>query len=686
MPSLEGSPSARLPAVRRRGMPSRLRAPSANKGGPASGSGRKTVIVGLDSGAVRRRKLTMKYAGRIVRHLGLQMYSGPVPAIAELIANAWDADASRVSVDIPLGRGIRGRDEITVSDDGEGMEWVDCNSKYMVIGRDAREEDGDLTAGRRKRMAHKGLGKLAGFGIATKVEVTTVRGGRRTRFVLDYSAIDKLDHGEEYVVDSESDAATGERNGTTVRLTGLTLDRQIPEKQFVASMSRRFSVVSDRFTITINGSQIKRNPGTFQLRFPDDRHHFEGEATRDGRAHTAVRGAGRIAYWIGLTEKPIKEPAMRGISVMSRGKMVQEPWFFEVTGGMYGQHGMQYMTGEIEADFLDEKTDYVTTNRGGVLWSQGRPAKLLEWGQHRVAEVLRRWAEERGRVRIEKIKRDAPFMDRIKKFPSRDRKEIQSVIHKMASIETIEDRRLNELARSFIDVYENRRLTDMIGRISSLEPHAQAMMYEILSDFQVVEAVSLAQIVQTRLKIISKFEEMIRKGAREVPDMQRHLKNHPWLISPSYAGLVHEQTLDKTLREKFGAGSKARAGKMRPDFFCMGELGRAFVIEIKRPGVTIGRKGIRQLEDYIDFFTNENAKTTKKEDKKTFFGYLIGSKFADDTEGLRDRAAAAGITVTTWDALLRTAKNEHKDFYSAMKKRAPGDDPRMADLDSADQG
>jgi hypothetical protein len=32
--------------------------------------------------------LTMKYAGGLIKHLGLQMYSGAVPAIAELIKNA----------------------------------------------------------------------------------------------------------------------------------------------------------------------------------------------------------------------------------------------------------------------------------------------------------------------------------------------------------------------------------------------------------------------------------------------------------------------------------------------------------------------------------------------------------------------------------------------------------------------
>ena len=46
--------------------------------------------------------LTMKYAGGFVQHLGLSMYGGAVPAIAELIANAWDADATRVDIEFPF--------------------------------------------------------------------------------------------------------------------------------------------------------------------------------------------------------------------------------------------------------------------------------------------------------------------------------------------------------------------------------------------------------------------------------------------------------------------------------------------------------------------------------------------------------------------------------------------------------
>ncbi|HUS46541.1 MAG TPA: hypothetical protein VM098_00365, partial [Phycisphaerae bacterium] len=51
----------------------------------------------------RPDELVLTFAGNIVKHLGVQMYAGrPVPAIAELISNSWDADATNVDVRLPL--------------------------------------------------------------------------------------------------------------------------------------------------------------------------------------------------------------------------------------------------------------------------------------------------------------------------------------------------------------------------------------------------------------------------------------------------------------------------------------------------------------------------------------------------------------------------------------------------------
>ncbi len=88
------------------------------------------------------KKLTLGFHGRIIDSLGIQMYQSPVAAVAELIANAWDADASKVSVTLPAGMGEGA--EIGVQDDGMGMTFGDCQvatSMWDATGDYPRAKD-----------------------------------------------------------------------------------------------------------------------------------------------------------------------------------------------------------------------------------------------------------------------------------------------------------------------------------------------------------------------------------------------------------------------------------------------------------------------------------------------------------------------------------------------------------------
>ena len=66
-----------------------------------------------------------------LNHLGLNLYSNVPAVLSELIANAWDADAGEVHLNIH-------RDDdgtkIVVKDDGCGMDTKDLNDKFPIIG------------------------------------------------------------------------------------------------------------------------------------------------------------------------------------------------------------------------------------------------------------------------------------------------------------------------------------------------------------------------------------------------------------------------------------------------------------------------------------------------------------------------------------------------------------------------
>ena len=136
------------------------------------------------------RNLKMSVAGRFIDLLGNQMYGGPVPSIAEFIANAWDADAQRVDVTIP--QNVKQQNEkIVIRDYGFGMTFDELQNFYLQIGYEKRKLTGNETPGGRPVMGRKGIGKLAGFGIAQKILIRSIKNKHVISFYLDYNEIKK---------------------------------------------------------------------------------------------------------------------------------------------------------------------------------------------------------------------------------------------------------------------------------------------------------------------------------------------------------------------------------------------------------------------------------------------------------------------------------------------------------------
>ena len=121
-------------------------------------------------------------------HLSISVYrcirNGDA-AIAELVANAWDVGAKNVQIVIPKEHDYNPTtSQITITDDGLGMDEDQVQSHYLIIGRNRRKDGGDISNGR-KVMGRKGIGKLAGFGIAREMILKTWQHSRYTSITMD---------------------------------------------------------------------------------------------------------------------------------------------------------------------------------------------------------------------------------------------------------------------------------------------------------------------------------------------------------------------------------------------------------------------------------------------------------------------------------------------------------------------
>ena len=104
-----------------------------------------------------------------LKTFGKQLYANMSAAIAELVANGLDADATEVYVHMD----IINKDSATIAifDNGNGMDDSILENAYAVIGRNKRDELNEEDAS--KMMGRKGIGKLAALYLSNSYYVIT---------------------------------------------------------------------------------------------------------------------------------------------------------------------------------------------------------------------------------------------------------------------------------------------------------------------------------------------------------------------------------------------------------------------------------------------------------------------------------------------------------------------------------
>ena len=82
------------------------------------------------------QKLEMSFDPQTIEHLGVKMYSQLPNAIAELIANSYDAESPEVHI---ILKDTGEEKSIAVVDKGVGMSFDEINENFLRIGRKRRE-------------------------------------------------------------------------------------------------------------------------------------------------------------------------------------------------------------------------------------------------------------------------------------------------------------------------------------------------------------------------------------------------------------------------------------------------------------------------------------------------------------------------------------------------------------------
>ncbi|GAA3594862.1 TIGR02391 family protein [Kribbella ginsengisoli] len=386
--------------------------------------------------------LTLQFDPLTIEHLGYKMYSHLPNALAELIANAYDADATKVRVVLRDDQGDRA---VIVEDNGHGMGVGDLQEKYLRIGRNRRADGNDRSeSGKRSVAGKKGLGKLALFGIGETILLTTKRQGtsEELRVALSWSEI-KSATGTEYHPALSAHAATPESHGTSVELTRLHRRTPVNARELAHSLGRLFGYLDDEFTIEVVDAAGVSRPVDRDARLDSIDRDIEWLIPEDLSVDLKAKlPNNRIRGRIVAAAKPV--PAeQRGIALYAHGRLANEPEFYGVSESSYA---FSYLTGYLDVDYIDDgAADVISTDRRSISWDGDLTVELNNYLQE-----LLRWASLERRAARKKATKERIESDHgvdLDGWVGSIRSEERDAVGRAASILTSADSALDDKDR-----------------------------------------------------------------------------------------------------------------------------------------------------------------------------------------------------------------------------------------------
>ena len=387
----------------------------------------------------------------------------------------------------------------------------------------------------------------------------------------------------------------------------------------------------------------------------------------------------KVSGWIGALNRtsPAIDGIDRGIVLMARGKLVQEPFVFDAVVGQ--QYALSYLIGELHVDFVDEGEDTIGTTRNSLVWDTEPNTALKKWGQGQVNKIAREWGQKRNKDNERKLQEHPLYCDFQKQAAEIGNKRAMSLADRLIrevikKNPIIEDKELKPLIQNCLDFLEFDAFWEIAESLTEAELEDVGKILELFREWQIVEAKEMAKVTRGRIKTIEKLQNLIEENALEVPTLHDFLKEFPWVIDPRWTLIEDELTYSQVLRNQFPIDEKVPENNRRIDFLCVRESTNLVVVEIKRPESKSSVDELNQIEEYVSFMRDYVRRTTDPDYQyEAVTGYLLCGNLVDtyQVREKRQNLSNASIYIRRYADLLGTVRRIHKEFlerYSQLQK------------------
>jgi len=597
-------------------------------------------------------KINFVITSRLLDNIGLAMYGSLPKAISELIANSYDADAQNVRLTIP--KKINKNSVITIKDDGNGMGKDFIRKSYMQIGSDNRKNRKKSPKFKRPLIGSKGVGKLAGLGVANIMYIETVHKNRKFKFEINRRKLDIEGKSLESISIPLIEEEANKSNGTTIYLKELLSHvSSISDEEIRKFFVREFGF-PEKFNVYVNGQ----------------RYTSEDIPGKKIEIKDKIDNYGEVFGNITIAKQPrdIRKPA--GIITRVRRRRVMGPTLFDINSYGHQYRVAERIIGEIEVPFLDpenpeEKLDefIISTSRDGFNLNHPKFIAYKEWIENKLIEISKNLEKEQAEERRKKFLGNRNIQASLKKLP----KEIQEKIKKLIE-ETIP--KLNELSQRnatiimdlLIRAIESNEMLSILKKLEEADIKDIQKLAKLLQRWGIYEINSTTEHIQYRLGVIDKFEQVIGNiKSLEYKDIHKLLEKNLWLLNDNYSLYASNKSLKTILDNKVSKKFKKHI-KDRPDIIVKTLIDKFLIIELKRPSHKIGSQDFAQVSQYKTIIASNQPNA------KFIECYLIGSEF---DEAVRNPDyEKIGIYLKSYSEILQEAKERYKEILNVLIRRS----------------
>lgn len=572
-------------------------------------------------------------------------------AFAELVANSWDAGATRVDITIPQKQG----QQIIIEDNGSGMTDEEFRSRWMVIAYNRVDHQGeyidffasDNTKIRRLAYGRNGVGRHALVCFDEHYTIKTWKDGTLNAYKITVSGGNSAFSIEKHTQTSKSG------NGTKIIVNAI---KHFPESSSIIKTLGYKFMFDPQFMVYINGVKVEYH-----------------NTLRPDKEDTLPTKYGNLNVAIYRIPDGEKSTSNNGVAIWVNGRLVGKPSW------TVGEHKIEDARRKfaikhvviVNADFLIDEIAYD--------WSAFRKTERVQETNREITAYLRKYRIEYYKGKTTEVRDKAvrtnkeairslsiPALYSLKQF-------FDTYLEQKPEVEEDE---LNIIVSSLVNVLSNEKGLSLLAKLSVMSDSSLSDLDKILDEWSVSDIKLVLDEINSRIVVIDAIQKLCSDSQTdELHVLHPLISQALWLFgieydNPNYTfnrrlSTVMKELLDGELKEDTTINWNKRpdlviASDHTISATCIEEIDengiscveRILIIELKKGGFKVGRNEIGQAEGYIESIYKGNKLNAKPKIK----AFVIGDSVDPSTSHHKKQEDFGEVFAYTYDQLVRTAE------------------------------